>query len=227
MAAAAGMSPGRYSAEMDYLYNGDYTAEMSAKMQVPKKIQVGGGGNDDDISAADEMVINPWQPDKIDMRVPDRILLLGHNQHVGAEAPPRELQVENTIMPPDPGLIRVQTPPRVITLDEHYFPTAVDELYERDSRPLQKLQEPLTELQCDSRGYKPNQTFQMDNTMMEYSVSQEEVVHLRRQLAKLNRRVMNVEREMASRQQRDFLVWGFASVYLVFKLLSWMQGPRH
>lgn len=34
--------------------------------------------------------------------------MAGDNGHIGTPAPPRELIVENTIMPPDPGLIRVQ-----------------------------------------------------------------------------------------------------------------------
>lgn len=30
------------------------------------------------------------------------------------------------MLPTDPGMIRVSTPPRVITLDQHYFPSADD-----------------------------------------------------------------------------------------------------
>jgi len=35
-------------------------------------------------------------------------LISGQEQHVGTKAPPRELQLENAVMPPDPGFIRVQ-----------------------------------------------------------------------------------------------------------------------
>lgn len=38
--------------------------------------------------------------------------------------------LENSILPKDPGFIRVSTPPRVITLSQHHFPSASDELDE-------------------------------------------------------------------------------------------------
>lgn len=44
----------------------------------------------------------------------------------GTKAPPREIQLDNAVLPSDPGMIRVSTPPRVITLDQHYFPSADD-----------------------------------------------------------------------------------------------------
>lgn len=34
--------------------------------------------------------------------------LTGQDQHFGTRAPPRELQLENSVMPPDPGVVRVQ-----------------------------------------------------------------------------------------------------------------------
>ena len=36
------------------------------------------------------------------MTVPDRILLAGNNAHVGARGTPRELQLENSIIPTSP-----------------------------------------------------------------------------------------------------------------------------
>lgn len=35
--------------------------------------------------------------------------------------------LDNSILPPDPAHVRVSTPPRVITLSEHHFPSASDE----------------------------------------------------------------------------------------------------
>lgn len=35
--------------------------------------------------------------------------------------------LENSILPKDPGFVRVSTPPRVISLSEHHFPSASDE----------------------------------------------------------------------------------------------------
>ena len=36
------------------------------------------------------------------MQVPDRILLAGNNAHVAARSTPRELQLENSVMPTSP-----------------------------------------------------------------------------------------------------------------------------
>lgn len=35
-------------------------------------------------------------------------MILGQEQHIGTRAPPRELLLENAVMPADPGMIRVQ-----------------------------------------------------------------------------------------------------------------------
>lgn len=40
----------------------------------------------------------------------------------GTKSAPREIALENSILPKDPGFIRVSTPPRVITLHDHHFP---------------------------------------------------------------------------------------------------------
>lgn len=45
----------------------------------------------------------------------------------GSKSAPREMMLENSILPKDPSHIRVSTPPRVITLSEHHFPSASDE----------------------------------------------------------------------------------------------------
>lgn len=35
-------------------------------------------------------------------------MISGQDQHIGTKAPPRELVLENAVMPPDPGMVRVQ-----------------------------------------------------------------------------------------------------------------------
>ncbi len=46
---------------------------------------------------------------------------------IGTRSAPREIVLDNSILPPDPSHVRVSTPPRVITLSEHHFPSASDE----------------------------------------------------------------------------------------------------
>lgn len=51
----------------------------------------------------------------------------------------------------------------------------------------------------------------------------EEIQHLRRQLAKLNRRVMAVELDNVQMQQREKMLYASVTAYLLYKLISWMS----
>lgn len=220
-------------ASHDHYYDPNFTAEITAKMQVPKRIKVAGNIDDDEEEIAPKL---PWQPEKIDMRVPDRILVAGQDRHIGTPAPPRELIIENTVMPPDPGLIRIQTPPRVITLDEHYFPSATDDYYDREnnggineisySRKNDYNDDVL--LETSQNNFLNDTVNQSDFTAVARSNgpflrTEEEVVHLRKQLVKLNRRVMNIERELVYNQQRDKALLGIGAVYVLIKFFMWMN----
>lgn len=59
------------------------------------------------------------------------------NQHPvltsGTKSAPREIMFENSVLPKDPGFIRVATPPRNITLSEHRFPAADDPVIQFDA----------------------------------------------------------------------------------------------
>lgn len=113
----------------DDLYNdAKFAHEINDKMRVPKRIKATGEFSDEDLLLSNQNgMISSWNyHDKIDMNVPDRIVVLGHNQHLETRSAPREIQLENSILPKNPsaGFMRVQTPPRVITLTDHHFPTA-------------------------------------------------------------------------------------------------------
>lgn len=113
----------------DDLYNdAKFAHEINDKMRVPKRIKATGEFSDEDLLLSNQNgMISSWNyHDKIDMNVPDRIVVLGHNQHLETRSAPREIQLENSILPKNPsmGFMRVQTPPRVITLTDHHFPSA-------------------------------------------------------------------------------------------------------
>lgn len=113
------------------IYNeAKFAHEINDKMRVPKRIKATGEYSDEDLLLSNQNgMINSWNyQDKIDMNVPDRIVVLGHNQHLETRSAPREIQLENSILPKNPsGFIRVQTPPRTITLNDHHFPSASEE----------------------------------------------------------------------------------------------------
>jgi hypothetical protein len=50
----------------------------------------------------------------------------------------------------------------------------------------------------------------------------EELVHLRRQMAKLNRRVMAIELDSLQRQQREKIIYAIGLAYFFFKTIFWL-----
>lgn len=212
-------SPQRFGDGMDHYYDPNFTADISQKMRVPKRIKVGGGG-DDDVTAPS---VGPV-PDKFDMHVPDRILVVGQEQHIGTKAPPRELILENSVMPPDPGLVRVQTPPRVITLDEYSFPSADDAptgIPEREEKFI-SLPHPKTKYNADHRLLSRGDTPPIGAGGEGLSPA-EEVLHLRKQMAKLNRRVMAIELDNLQRQQREKFLCALGLAYFFLKTVLWLS----
>ena len=51
----------------------------------------------------------------------------------------------------------------------------------------------------------------------------EEVLHLRKQLAKLNRRVMAIELENMQRQQKEKFIYGIGLAYFLLKAIIWLN----
>nr|CAD7439760.1 unnamed protein product [Timema bartmani] len=149
----------------------------------------------------------------------------GQDQHFGTRAPPRELLLENSIMPSDPGSVRVATPPRVITLDEHYFPTA-DEYMSLPPAP-EPTHEEMTAI------VKPKPRFNVDHRMHvrestpplsagDSLTTNEEITHLRRQMAKMNRRMMALELDSLQRQQREKFLYAVGLAYFLLKTVLWL-----
>lgn len=51
----------------------------------------------------------------------------------------------------------------------------------------------------------------------------EELVHLRRQIVKMNRRVMAIEAEQLQRQQKEKIAYAIGIAYLLFKVIAWLN----
>ncbi|XP_068628755.1 transport and Golgi organization protein 11 [Battus philenor] len=219
---------------MQFTSEETYARLISHNMTVPQRIKATG-----DI-ADDESTPNGWDyaSEKFDMKVPDRILVLGQDQHIGTKAPPREIQLDNAVLPIDPGKIRVNTPPRVITLDQHCFPSADD--FHDDSGSSPPRQAYTTRSQGDgARATTPRTDNFNESTATESRLvlrdptppmghgeglsTAEELVHLRRQIVKLNRRVMSIEAEQLQRQQKEKIAYAIGIAYLLFKMIAWLN----
>lgn len=262
----------------DDLYNdAKYAHEINDKMRVPKRIKATGEYSDEDRLLSNQNgLISSWNyNDKIDMNVPDRIVVLGHNQHLETRSAPREILLDNSILPKNPsGFVRVQTPPRVITLTDHHFPSASEEssplkpngnLYGHDldgdcdydddePRATQYVRSngsarmgfhnsnDANSVESDSQlttgsASKRSQMMQhqqhnnLDGSMLAHRegtpmgelTPPEEILYLRRQLAKLNRRVLNIEINNEQRMQREKIVYCLGLAYFVLKTIFWLN----
>ena len=114
----------------DEMYDTAFTADISNRMQVPKRIRVGGksisiydhvriltvilysteGNNDEDtmVNGHYNSRYDYKMATKYEMNVPDRILVVGQDKHIGMKAPPQELVLENSILTMDYPPVRVR-----------------------------------------------------------------------------------------------------------------------
>ncbi|GBP59648.1 Transport and Golgi organization protein 11 [Eumeta japonica] len=222
---------------MQYTSDEAYARLISHNMTVPQRIKATG-----DV-VEDENVVNglpgwDYSKEKFDMKVPERILVVGQDQHIGTKAPPREIQLDNAVLPTDPGMIRVSTPPRVITLDQHYFPSADDFPPGIPNSPPRHVH--TVRSQGDgARATTPRPDSFNESTMTESRLvlrdptppvgngeglsTAEELVHLRRQIVKLNRRVMAIEAEQLQRTQKEKIAYALGIAYMIFKVIAWLN----
>ncbi|XP_011864576.1 PREDICTED: transport and Golgi organization protein 11 isoform X2 [Vollenhovia emeryi] len=217
-------SPTHFNGDTDSFYDPNFPADINARMRVPRSIRVNGDCLEEDIAVTNRTM---WSQipamEKLEMHVPDRILVVGQEQHVGTKAPPPEIVLENAVMRTEPAIVRVQTPPRVLTLGNHYFP-AVDE-----EEPPVHHNEVVKAVDVAPKTYNAETQItrhvreQTPFNALDVSLPpSEEVQHLRRQVGKLNRRVMALELDMLHRQQRDKLLYMATIAYFILKAFSWI-----
>ncbi|KAH1024425.1 hypothetical protein HUJ05_003910 [Dendroctonus ponderosae] len=211
-------SPSHYT-EDAFVTDADFKVEINQKMKVPQKISFNDRNGD---------IRNSWIRDDFNMQVPERILVMGQDQHVGTRAPPREIVFDNSLLASgeqyDTTLPRVATPPRTLTLDKYPYPGIEEGKCDPDIDDHLPVVRPKAKVQLNLN----ESVYSMTNSYKEATpplggggeslTPAEEVVHLRRQLAKLNRRVMTLELETINRLQKEKIVVGFGIAYFLLKL---------
>lgn len=218
-------SPTVFNGEADSFFDPNFTLDINKRMRVPKSIR--GDYTDEEAATNDSAWNQMVAGEKFDMHVPDRILVVGQEQYVGTRATPREIALENAVLPPEPGMVRIPTPPRILTLDDHYFPT-VDE--EEPSIYPTEIKEPISASKSHGQystetqivRHAREQTPPSYNTVNVSLPPSEEIQHLRKQVGKLNRRVMAIELEMLQRQQKEKILYALTLTYLILKAFSWL-----
>ncbi|ENN77382.1 transport and Golgi organization protein 11 isoform X1 [Dendroctonus ponderosae] len=216
-------SPSHYT-EDAFVTDADFKVEINQKMKVPQKISFNDRNGD---------IRNSWIRDDFNMQVPERILVMGQDQHVGTRAPPREIVFDNSLLASgeqyDTTLPRVATPPRTLTLDKYPYPGIEEGKCDPDIDDHLPVVRPKAKVQLNLN----ESVYSMTNSYKEATpplggggeslTPAEEVVHLRRQLAKLNRRVMTLELETINRLQKEKIVVGFGIAYFLLKVIIWMN----
>lgn len=139
----------------------------------------------------------------------------------GTRGPPREIVLDNSLFQNDPFPTdpRVATPPRTLTLDKYPFP-GVDEFEEpeKDETP-HVIKRNLNE--GDNRGIIRESTPAIGGG--DGLTPAEEIQHLRRQMAKLTRRVVDLEVENLYRLQREKILYAVGISYLLLKTIFWLN----
>ncbi|CAG9771970.1 unnamed protein product [Ceutorhynchus assimilis] len=209
-------SPSPYAHDA-FVTDADFKVEINQKMKVPEKISFSQDTNGE--------VRNSWVKDNFSMQVPERILVMGQDQHVGTRAPPREIAFDNSFIASEPypsNLPRVATPPRTLTLDRYPFPEYQDQEPEpEDQLPVVvRPNKAKVQLNDSIYSFRDSATPPLGGDCM---TSSEEVVHLRRQMAKLNRRMMALELENLNRLQKEKFFFGIGMAYLFLKVIIWMN----
>jgi len=203
--------------ESDFYNDSAYTADISNKMRVPDRLTAHGA------APVRNGEINYTETNNTEhmygMQVPDRILLNGNDQHFPAKSTPRELQLEHSVLPPTPEHVRVQTPPRSIKLDDVAYPSADEGI---------QTPENYVKTKPVNKGFTTNSNSLGDLTLRSGESTEglsvnDEVQMMRRQIAKLNHRLMAVELENQQQQQREMVLTVLCSVYFLVKAVVWLN----
>ncbi|XP_040204769.1 mitochondrial fission factor isoform X4 [Rana temporaria] len=223
-------SPAAEMAEMNRMqYEIDYTEGISQRMRVPEKLKVASNNSESD-SKAEGDVFYPGA----NMQVPERIMVTGHSED-GSFSRPADLDLIQTT-PFEP--LSLKTPPRVLTLSERPLdfldlerPTAATPQNE-EVRHMgrQKRERSVSEnmrhngqlVRNDSMYAVASLDSTMDGTPDDLTLV--DAASLRRQIIKLNRRLLLLEEENKERVKREMVMY---SITVAFWLLnSWFWFRR-
>ncbi|XP_070535000.1 mitochondrial fission factor-like isoform X2 [Ptychodera flava] len=215
-------------------YSAEYSKDINMKMRVPDKISVSGDEGGDVNGVNEQHAVQA-----ADMLVPDRILVGGSGTHVGVkDSSPRVLNLD-IMDPPLPGdaPVGLTTPPRVIKLEEHGFPS-IETNPPNSSRSHSSANRSVandSNVQSNDISLLsgPN-TGDEDLQLLSIGTDEDEIIEepvannlpeLRYQVAKLSRRVLILEAEQAQRSQKEFIFVSLTLSYMAFKAVRFIY--RH
>lgn len=196
-------------------YDPEFTKEISSKMLVPDRISVV-GENSAQLSERSYLLSDQ---EKLIMNVPERILVAGGDKHIGGREPLPELRLESNIMLHSLPAVQLSTPPHVITLDEHHYPTINEIPPESKLKSVQSLTN--ADITLNDQEHQSSQG--TNSTEISPHSPEEELAILRKQVKHLSRRVLTIEQDNQQRQQREIAVYSLGIIYFLLKGLIWLH----
>ncbi|XP_013395077.1 mitochondrial fission factor [Lingula anatina] len=230
--------PSEYEDEAPLSYDPQFTAEISNKMQVPDRIQMHPQPQSG-YPTYQENNEDPHRDVRHAMKVPDRIVIAGHNQHIGMKQEPRPLDLDVLTQTDQTShYVGLTTPPRVLTVEESGFPIIEEEEEEEreeggtgdhgsrsHNTTLMLDMSAQGQHTLDALQVPPYSPGGINDSLVELEEEDERIV-LRRHVTKLTRRIMQLENSDQRRVQREIIYCSLASLYLVWKIWSWMKNGR-
>ncbi|XP_060084039.1 uncharacterized protein LOC132563295 [Ylistrum balloti] len=207
--------PSDYSDVQPSTYDPEFISDISNKMQVPHKL----GPIKDEVGDTHGFQSTATDVSAHHMTVPDRILLAGEGQHIGAKENLRLFDMDNLPSPQTVPYVGMMTPPRTLTLEEQGFP-AMDI---KEEEPKQELttnkvqQSQFNGSAVQLEPYTPGASMN-DSLLLN---EEDETTLLKKQVAKLTRKVTHLEEENIRRSYYDRIVY-----ILVFGQIIWKFGSK-
>ncbi|XP_030829982.1 transport and Golgi organization protein 11 [Strongylocentrotus purpuratus] len=206
-------------AELHHIqYSTDFSTDVNRKMQIPSRLSM---------EPEEPFMVDPPSPthnfnlnsESFEgspahaMNVPERILIAGSDQHVGARQAPRNLDLDDMPAFQPSNNVGLTTPPRTMTLDEISFPTVGDKSAMKAKAAAQVVRQ----------SSDPNSSVLLaDNTALVEGVQDSDWDKLQRKMHLLSSRVSSLEEAGRKQEQRETIIMGVGIVYLLFRGLRFL-----
>lgn len=179
-------------------YDPEYATDIGLRMHIPERIGVAETSN-----GSWSLGIPSNTEDLATMSVPEKIIVMGHDQSVGVKEEPR-LHLDQLSFPSMDDFVNISTPPRVLTLGE-LLPFAPDDNGQTEDLFIRTN----TSQGNGQRSQFPKVRNESDATL------------IRHQLVVLTQQVAMLEDSNLRRSRREMILYPFLLGYVLFRVIQW------
>ncbi|XP_074656394.1 mitochondrial fission factor-like [Tubulanus polymorphus] len=237
-----------YPSDYDPLHTSNYdpsfTADISNKMRIPEKLSMNEGHVNGLSNATttktseNEERMRVIQNSARDMQVPERILLAGSDHHIGLKESSRDQMNLDFTGLSSYQYVGLETPPRILKLDDVNYPSLDDELADRSKDSSQfnhSLQNGFVNLDDSSHEEfiprsvtPPLMPFTPGMTASDVLLGQgdDDNLLLKRHVLRLTRHVAHLQKENQKRSQRELVLYPLIVGYIFVQVARWFFSSR-